>query len=58
MADGTSAAVTKKFGVSEETGKSVGKGAAWLFGQDATQNYLKEETKKSARSHTMFPAKK
>lgn len=41
VADGTSTAVQQKFGVSEDTGKTVGKGAAWLFGQDATQNYLK-----------------
>lgn len=41
VADGASLAAQKKLGVSEETGKTLGKGAAWLFGQDATQNYLK-----------------
>lgn len=41
MADGTSLAAQKKLGVSEDTGKTLGKAAGWIFGQDATQNYLK-----------------
>lgn len=55
MADGTSLAAQKKLGVSEDTGKTIGKGAAWLFGQDATQNYLKDQTKKNVRDQTQLP---
>jgi hypothetical protein len=41
VAEGTSIALQKQLGVSAETGKTAGKGAAWLFGQDATQKVLK-----------------
>lgn len=57
MADGTSLAAQKKLGVSEDTGKTLGKGAAWVFGQDATQNYLKDQTKKNIREQTQIPPK-
>ena len=49
VGDGASLAAQKQLGVSEDTGKTIGKGAAWIFGQEATQNYLKEETKKNMR---------
>ncbi len=45
MESGTSAAIQHQLGVSEKTGNAVGKGAGWLFGQDATQNYLKDQAK-------------
>lgn len=41
MGDGASLAAQKQLGVSEDTGKTLGKGAAWLFGTDAVQNHLK-----------------
>lgn len=55
VADGTSVAAQNQLGVSQSTGKSIGKGAAWLFGTDAAQNYMKEETKKNLRSQTQYP---
>ena len=54
VADGTSLAAQKQLGVGEQTGKTIGKGAAWLFGQEATQNYLKQETKKNVRNQTQY----
>ena len=47
---GTSAAIQNQLGVSEKTGNNVGKGAAWLFGQDAAQNYMKDQAKTNARN--------
>ena len=57
MAEGTSMAAQKQLGVGEQTGKSIGKGAAWLFGTDAVQGHIKDETKKNLRSQTQFPPK-
>lgn len=50
-------AAQKQLGVGEQTGKSIGKGAAWLFGTDAVQGHIKDETKKNLRSQTQFPPK-
>lgn len=51
---GTSAAVQHQFGVSEKTGNAVGKGAAWLFGQEATQNYLKDQAKTNLKNQVQM----
>lgn len=50
-------AAQKQLGVSKETGNMLGKGAGWLFGQDVTQNYLKEETKKNIKNQAQYPSK-
>jgi hypothetical protein len=51
---GTSTAVQQQFGVSEKTGNSVGKGMGWLFGQDATQNLMKDQAKNNLKNQVQM----
>lgn len=44
----------KQLGVSKETGDMFGKGAGWFFKQDATQNYLKEQTKANIKDQVQY----
>ena len=54
MESGTSKAVQDQLGVSEKTGNTVGKGMGWLFGQEATQNYLKDQTKANVKNQVQM----
>ena len=54
MESGTSAAVQHQLGVSEKTGNAIGKGAGWLFGQEATQNYLKDQAKTNLKNQVQY----
>lgn len=54
VTDGASMAAQQQLGVSAQTGNTMGKGVGWLFGQEATQNYLKEQTKKNVREQTQY----
>lgn len=51
---GTSAAIQKQFGTSEESANFLGKGAGWMFKQDVTQNYLKEQTKANVKDQVQI----
>lgn len=54
MESGASKAAVKQLGVSEETGNLFGKGAAWAFKQDATQNYLKDQAKANVKEQVQI----
>ena len=54
MESGTSAAVQQQLGVSEKTGNTMGKGMGWLFGQEAAQNYMKDQTKANVKNQVQM----
>lgn len=51
---GTSAAIQHQFGVSEKTGNTLGKGMGWLYGQEATQNIMKDQAKTNLKNQVQM----
>jgi hypothetical protein len=51
---GAATAAQKQFGLSEQSAGLFGKGAGWMFKQDATQNYLKEQTKANVKEQVQI----
>ena len=54
MESGTSAAIQHQFGVSEKTGNTLGKGMGWLYGQEATQNIMKDQAKTNLKNQVQM----
>jgi hypothetical protein len=51
---GASMAIQKQFGVSEETGNMLGKGAGFMWSNDKVQNAAKDQAKKQAKDNTQW----
>ncbi len=51
---GASIGIQKQFGVSEETGNMLGKGAGFMWSNDKVQNAAKDQAKKQAKDNTQW----